>query len=42
MTKADKNSFIAGAVCDLNGSGRPDVITIDHEGRVSIVQDGLL
>jgi len=41
MTKADKNSFIAGATCDLNGSGRPDVITIDQEGRIAIIQDGL-
>jgi len=42
MTKADKNSFIAGAVCDTNGNGKPDIITIDHNGDIKIVEDGLV
>jgi len=42
MTKADKNSFIAGAVCDIDGDGKPDIITIDHNGNITVVQDDLI
>lgn len=42
MTKADKNSFIAGAVCDIDGDGVPDVITIDQDGNIKIIQDDLM
>lgn len=42
MTKADKDSFVAGAVCDIDGDGKPDIITIDHNGDIKIVQDDLL
>ena len=42
MTKADKSSFIAGAVCDLDGDGKPDIITIDHNGNIKIVEDDLI
>ena len=42
ITKADKNSFIAGAVCDIDGDGEPDIITIDQNGDIKIIQDDLL
>ena len=42
MTKADKDSFIAGAVCDIDGDGKPDIITIDHNGNIKIVEDDLI
>ncbi|MFC1843005.1 prepilin-type N-terminal cleavage/methylation domain-containing protein [Candidatus Dependentiae bacterium] len=42
MTKADKDSFVAGATCDIDGDGKPDIITIDHNGHIKIVQDDLV
>jgi len=42
MTKADKNSFVAGAVGDIDGDGKPDVITIDQHGNIKIVEDDLV
>jgi len=42
MTKASKDSFIAGAVCDIDGDGKPDIITIDHNGNIKIVEDDLI
>lgn len=42
MTRADKNSFVAGATCDIDGDGVPDIITIDQNGDIKIVQDDLL
>lgn len=41
MTKADKNSFVAGAACDIDGDGQPDIITIDQNGDIRIIQDDL-
>ena len=42
MTKADKNSFVVGAVGDIDGDGQPDVITIDHHGNIKIITDDLM
>lgn len=42
IAKADKNSFIAGAACDIDGDGIPDIITIDQNGDIKIVQDDLV
>jgi len=42
MTMADNESFIAGAVCDIDGDGKPDVITIDHNGKIEIVENDLI
>lgn len=42
MTRADKNGFIAGAVCDIDGDGQLDIITIDQNGDIKIVQDDLV
>jgi len=39
--QADKNSFIVVAAGDLNGNGKPDIITVDQNNNIRIVQDGL-
>lgn len=41
ITKADNNSFIAGAVADLNGTGKQDLITINEKREINISKDGL-
>jgi len=41
MTKADQTKFVAGAVGDIRGNGKFDLITIDQSGNIKIVKDGL-
>ncbi len=38
---ADKNSFVAVAAGDIMGSGKPDILTVDENNRITVVQDGL-
>ncbi len=39
--KADQNSFVVVAVADIDGDGKPDVITVDDKHKVTIVTDDL-
>jgi len=39
--KADKNGFIAVAACDIDGDGKPDVITIDQDNSINLIEDDL-
>jgi type IV pilus assembly protein PilA len=41
QAKADKNSFVVVAAGDLQGNGKPDIITVDQNNNIKIVQDGL-
>lgn len=41
MTRADKSGFVAAAVGDIDGDGKPDVLTIDEKGDIKIIQDDL-
>lgn len=41
MTHADKTSFVAAAVGDIDGDGQPDVLTINEKGEIAVVQDDL-
>lgn len=38
---ADANGFMACAAGDIDGDGKPDIITIDHRHVISIKQDDL-
>jgi prepilin-type N-terminal cleavage/methylation domain-containing protein len=38
---ADKNGFLALAVGDIDGDGTPDIISIDHMNKITIMQDDL-
>jgi prepilin-type N-terminal cleavage/methylation domain-containing protein len=38
-TKADKTSFIAYAVGDIDGDGQPDILSIDQNNVIKIVRD---
>jgi type IV pilus assembly protein PilA len=40
-TKADKTSFIAYAVGDIDGDGQPDILSIDQNKVIKIVNDDL-
>lgn len=40
-TKADKDSFVAGAAGDIDGDGEPDVLTVDDKHEIKIVKDDL-
>jgi len=39
--RADKNGFVAVAAGDIDGDGKPDVITIDQDNVITIVEDDL-
>lgn len=41
IAKADKSGFVAVAAGDIDGDGKPDVITIDQDNTISIVEDDL-
>jgi len=41
QSKADKAGFVAVAVADIDGDGKPDVLTIDDKKDLKIVQDDL-
>jgi len=38
---ANKDSFLAVAVAEINGEGKPDILTIDQNKNIRIVQDSL-
>jgi prepilin-type N-terminal cleavage/methylation domain-containing protein len=38
---ADVNGFVAVAAGYINGQKKPDIITIDHNNRITVVQDAL-
>lgn len=38
---AGKNGFVAVAAGDILGNGKPDILTIDENSRITIVQDAL-
>jgi prepilin-type N-terminal cleavage/methylation domain-containing protein len=40
-SRAGKDSFVVVAAGDISGSGKPDIITIDQDNKVTIAQDGL-
>ena len=39
--RADKNGFVAVAAGDIDGDGKPDVITIDQDNVITVVEDDL-
>jgi len=39
--KTDKNSFIVVAAGDIDGDGRPDILTVDEYNNIKIIQDDL-
>ncbi|MCK5632381.1 prepilin-type N-terminal cleavage/methylation domain-containing protein [bacterium] len=41
MTKADKEGFVIAAVGDIDGDGKPDILTIDQNNTIEIFQDDL-
>ena len=40
-TKADKESFVAGAAGDIDGDGEADLLTVDDKHEIKIVKDDL-
>lgn len=38
---ADKKGFLVVAAGDIDGDGQPDILTVDHHNRITIVQDDL-
>lgn len=38
---AGKNGFVAVAAGDIMGKGKPDILTIDENSKITIVQDAL-
>lgn len=41
QSTAGKDNFIAVAAGDIMGNGRPDILTIDQDNKITIVQDAL-
>ncbi len=41
MTRADKDGFVIAAVGDIDGDGKPDILTIDEKNNIEIIQDDL-
>ena len=39
--KADKSGFVAIAAGDIDGDGKPDIISIDQDNTITIVEDDL-
>lgn len=39
--RADVQGFVAYAVGDIDGDGKPDIITIDENNRIQILQDDI-
>ena len=39
--RADKSGFVVVAAGDINGSGTPDILTVDENNTIKIVQDAL-
>ncbi len=39
--KADKDSFVACAIADIDGDGQPDVITINDKREIKIIKNDL-
>jgi type IV pilus assembly protein PilA len=40
-TSATENSFVIAAAGDIDGDGKPDIVTIDQTGTIKVVQDDL-
>jgi prepilin-type N-terminal cleavage/methylation domain-containing protein len=40
--RADKNGFLAIAAGDIDGDGKPDILSIDENNVIKIVQDDLV
>lgn len=38
---ANKEGFLAVAVGDIDGDGKPDVLTIDHHNNITLLEDDL-
>lgn len=41
ISKADKDGFVAVAAGDIDGDGKPDILTIDQNNTITVVQDDL-
>ena len=41
MTRADKTGFVVAAVGDIDGDGKPDILTINEKNDLKIIQDDL-
>jgi len=41
MAKAEKDRFLAVAVADIDGDGRPDIIGINDKHEIVVIQDDL-
>lgn len=39
--QAGKNGFLALAAGDIDGDGKPDVLAIDHTGKIIVLEDDL-
>jgi hypothetical protein len=41
QARAGQQGFVAVAAGDILGNGRPDILTVDENNRITIVQDAL-
>lgn len=41
IAKADKDGFVAVAAGDIDGDGKPDILTVDQNNTIKVVQDDL-